>query len=274
MQESISQLHQAVLSVSLLALSLLQTTTWHMATVKRRCSGETGAPISETCLGFEAVRSETLNVLRRWDWSDINKCHGTHPAVVRLDSETWKTWENPLKTTNVSRKEMALKTGIAEGGWRTAPHLEAQLFRSTVLTIIQKHRLNSTHEPPRPLTNPRSLVPSSRRARTWRRRTPPCGRRWSSWRRRPSTCRRCWAATSPCARAWALRRPSSSSPPTTAATTTSTSQYHTTSTDPSTPLAPQETTDLTGDKYCLWLTVCHKCLFVFFILIFVFLRRS
>lgn len=61
---------------------------------------------------------------------------------------------------------MALKTGIAKGGWRTAPHLEAPLCRSTVLKAphrlspsSKKQRLNSTHEPPRPLTDSRSLVP-------------------------------------------------------------------------------------------------------------------
>lgn len=104
------------------------------------------------------------------------------------------------------------------------------------LAIVWQNPLDGNNLQTRPNSQsclfPLFAHPSSyRRARTWRRRTPPCERRSSSWRRRPSTCRRCWAVTSPCARAWALRLPSSSSRPTTAATTTSTSQYHTTSTD-------------------------------------------
>lgn len=61
---------------------------------------------------------------------------------------------------------MALKTGIAErrlahGSTSGGTVMSFNGFKSAVppVTIIQKQRLNSTHEPPRPLTDSRSLVP-------------------------------------------------------------------------------------------------------------------
>lgn len=150
-----------------------------MAAVKRRGSGETGAAISETCFGFEAVRSEALSVLRRWVRSDINKCHGAHIQRLRGSTRGLERLERAhWKPQMSAEKKWHRKRGLPKGGWRTAaPHLEAPLCRSTVLKAplpaCHRHPKKTTVSDRLSFSRPRS----SRRARTWRRRTPPCGRR-------------------------------------------------------------------------------------------------